>query len=243
MLTFIFNQLNSGKGFDYISEEDCYKLKYIPLDIIKIHLLFNHYDNKYFFIYKKDSDEHAFTEGYSKDIFFNLSSLRLEPSDVYNSPNLSNDSTKIGLVLLHENCHIKFRKFKSFNMSSPRGVIQSNLNLFLNDYFTYETINNKILTIEKFGESGKALEFILFNDNNAISQILKHKNIQKLNDYKLYIKDNNEDLIKIKNEILEQETFSILSKRFNYNTSSSNKKIKKINLKKNIYDTIILTDN
>ena len=243
LLTFIFNQLNSGKGFDYISEKDCYKLKYIPLDIIKIHLLFNHYDNKYFFIYKKDSDEHAFTEGYSKDIFFNLSSLRLEPSDVYNSPNLSNDSTKIGLVLLHENCHIKFRKFKSFNMSSPRGVIQSNLNLFLNDYFTYETINNKILTIEKFGESGKALEFILFNDNNALSQIFNYPNIIKLKDYRLYIQDNNKKLLEIKSEIMKQKKYNSFSFKFNFSASSPNKSIEKINLKKNIYDSIILTDN
>ena len=56
-------------------------------------------------------------------------------------------------------------------MSSPRGVIQPNLNLFLNDYFTYETINNKILTIEKFGESGKALEFILSYRFNRIFEI------------------------------------------------------------------------
>ena len=243
LLTFLFNQLNSGKGFDYFSNTDCYKLKYIPLSIIKIHLLFNYSDNKYFFIYAKESNEHAFTEGYSKDIFFNLRSLELGLSDVNNSPDLLNHSTKIGLVLLHENCHIKFRKIKSFNMNSPRGVIKSDLNIFLNDYTSLKSNNEDIIVTEKHGESGKALEFILFNDNDALSQLLNHKNIEKLKNYKFYIQDNNDDLIKIKNEIMKQITFSFLNKRFNYNASSSTKKIKKINLKKNIYDTIVLTNN
>ena len=70
LLTFIFNQLNSGKGFDYISEKDCYKLKYIPLDIIKIHLLFNHYDNKYLFIYKKDTAMNMLLQKVIQKIFF-----------------------------------------------------------------------------------------------------------------------------------------------------------------------------
>ena len=243
LLTFIFNQLNSGKGFDYISDKDCYKLKYIPLSIIKIHLLFNYFDNKYFFIYEKDSNEHAFTEGYSKDIFFNLCSLKFDRSYVKHSRDLQNCSTKIGLVLLHENCHIKFRKIRSFNLKSPRGVIKTDLNLFNNDYESYDNYNDNIYNTKKSGESGKALEYILFNDNTAISEILKHKNIKKLKDYKLFIQDNNNDLIRIKNEILGQETFGALNKRFNYHTSSSNKNIKKINVKKNIYDTIVLTDN
>ena len=246
LLTFLFNQLNSGKGFDYFSRTVCYKLKYIPLSIIKIHLLFNYSDNKYFFIYSSQSNDNAFTNGYSKDIFFNLQTLELRHSYVNNSPNLQNHSTKIGLVLLHENCHIKFRKIKCFNLKSPRGVIKSDLDLFLNDYMSFESNNDDIFNTVKYGESGKALEFILFNDNNAISQLLKHKNIEKLKNYELYIKDNNNDLITIKNEIMKQKTISFLNKKYNnYNASSSSstKIIKTIYRKKNIYDTVALTSN
>ena len=247
LLTFLYNQINSGKGKDYMSDTniDCYKLKYIPLSIIKNHLLFNYKDNKYFFIYEKNSSEHAYTEGYSKDIFYNLTSLEFDRSTPYKSniSDLNNDSTKIGLLYLHENSHIKFRIINCFNMRSPRGVIQTDFKLFNNDYWAYDNNNDKLFNITKHGESGKALEFILFDDNNAISQLLKHKNIEKLKDYKLYIENNNEKLIKIKNEILKQKTYSFLSKKYYYKASIPNVKIKKLNLKKNIYDTIILTDN
>ena len=245
LLTFIFNQLNSGNGFDYLLNTDCYKLKYIPLEIIKFHLLFNYNDNKYFFIYDKDSSEHAYTEGYSKDIFFNLSSLEFDISTPYKSKglNLENDSTKVGLLHLHENSHIKFRTIDSFDIKSPRGVIQNDLKLFYNDYWDYDNNSDDLFNIGKYGESGKTLEYILFNDNNAISQLLKHKNIKALKDYKLYIQKDNRDLIKIKDKIMEQPTFSFLNKRFNFKASSSSIKIKKINLKKNIYDSIILKNN
>ena len=138
--------------------------------------------------------------------------------------NLNNDSTKIGLLHLHENSHIKFRIMDSFNMKSPRGVIQSDLKLFKNDFLAYDNNNDNLFNTIKHGESGKALEYILFGDNNAISHLLKHNNLEKLKDYKLYIENNNKKLIKIKDEILKQETYCFL-------------------LKKNIYDTIILTDN
>ena len=247
LLTFIYNQINSGKGKDYMSDTniDCYKLKYIPLSIIKSHLLFNYKDNKYFFIYEKNSSEHAYTEGYSKDIFYNLSSIKFNRLTPYSSKksNLNNDSTKIGLLHLHENSHIKFRITDSFNMKSPRGVIQSDLKLFKNDFLAYNNNNNDLFNTIKHGESGKALEYILFGDNDAISQLLKHNNLEKLKDYKLYIENNNKKLTKIKDEILKQQTFGFLNKINYYKASSANVKIKKLNLKKNIYDTIVLTDN
>ena len=244
LLTFFYNQLNSGEGFDYMSNTNCYKLKYIPLNLIKIHLLFNYNDNKYFFIYEKNTNKNAFTESYSKDIFFNLSSIKIVRPTFYNPKkhNLENDSIKIGLIHLHENSHSKFRRNKTFNMKSPRGLLQSDLKLFYNDYITFEYNNNEISNFIKHGESGKALEYILFKDNDAISQLLIHENLEELNNYNLYIQDNNLDLIKIKDEILNQNTYSYLNKKFDCKASSPSKKIKELNFKKkNIYDTIIIS--
>ena len=245
LLTFIYNQLNSGSGFDYISKIKCYKLKYIPLPIIKVHLLFNYNDNKYFFIYEKDTNEHAFTEGCSKDIFFNLTSLDFDRSIIYNSEdsNIESNSTKIGLLHLHENSHIKFRKINLFNIKSPRGIIKSDLTLYKNDYESFENNNDTIYNTIKYGESGKAVEYILFNDNNAISDLLKYQNLTALKNYNLYVQNNNDDLINIKKEIMKQKKISLLDKKFTYFTSLPNQTIKKINYKKTIYDTIILKDN
>ena len=219
LLTFIYNQIISGKGKDYMSDTDidCYKLKYIPLSIIKNNLLFNYKDNKYFFIYENNSCEYAYTEGYSKDIFYNLTSLKFDSSTPYRSKisNLNNDSTKISLLHLRENSYIK----------------------------AYDIDNDDLFNIAKHGESDKGVEYILFNDNNAINQLLKHKNLEKLKDYKLYVENNNKKLIEIKDEILKQKTYNFLDKKFYYKTSAINEKNKKLHLKKNIYDTIILTNN
>ena len=127
-------------------------------------------------------------------------------------------------------------------MKSPRGLLQSDLKLFYNDYITFEYNNNEISNFIKHGESGKALEYILFKDNDAISQLLIHENLEELNNYNLYIQDNNLDLIKIKDEILNQNTYSYLNKKFDCKASSPSKKIKELNFKKkNIYDTIIIS--
>ena len=42
---------------------------------------------------------------------------------------------------------------------------------------------------------------------------------------------------------MKQKKYNSFSFKFNFSASSPNKSIEKINLKKNIYDSIILTDN
>ena len=46
-LNFIFLQLQSGAGYDYINNINCYKIKIIPILMIKYYLLNNY--TKYFF--------------------------------------------------------------------------------------------------------------------------------------------------------------------------------------------------
>ena len=240
-LTFIYNQINSGSGYDYISQENCYKLKFIPLCIIKSHLLLNNFDNKYFFIYSMNDGNNAFTEGYSKDTFFNLYSLHYKESIINMSQDLENDSTKIGLLYLHENPHIKFRISNSFDMKSPRGIIKPDLQMFWNDYVVNEYNNEEISLSYKSGESGRAVEFFLFNDNEAINKLIKYKKIKELKNVNLYIQENNENLVQIMNRILKKKKFQYHA--FNFIECQNLKyarPIKEIKRDKNIYDTMIL---
>ena len=117
------------------------------------------------------------------------------------------------------------------------------MTLYKNDYEFFENNNDTIYNTIKYGESGKAVEYILFNDNNAISDLLKYQNLTALKNYNLYVQNNNDDLINIKKEIMKQKKISLLDKKFTYFTSLPNQTIKKINYKKTIYDTIILKDN
>lgn len=243
-ITFIYNQINSGSGYDYINKIECYKLKYIPLSIIKSHLLLNETDNKYFFIYSLNDGVHAFTDGYSKDTFFNLNSLDFLESDVFDSCHLENDSTKIGLLYLHENCHIKFRIFDFFKIKSPQGFMKPDFKIFKNNYFENIYTENDILTIEKSGESGRALEYFLFNENDVIDKLLKCNNIKSLKNVNLFIQKNNENLVSISKKIIKNNYHLYLGPNINildYNTLSSKKAIKKIiKKKKDIYDSMIL---
>ena len=242
-ITFIYNQINSGSGYDYIDEIECYKLKYIPLSIIKSHLLLNENDNKYFFIYSLNDGAHAFTDGYSKDTFFNLNSLDFLESNVFDSCDLENDSTKIGLLYFHENCHIKFRVFDSFNINSPQGLIKPDFKIFENNYIENIYTENDILTVEKSGESGRALEYFLFNENDAIDKLLECRDIKDLKNVDLFIQKNNENLVIIKDKIIKNNYRLDLGpniKYLEYNTLSSKKDIKKIKKKKDIYDSMIL---
>ncbi len=80
------------------------------------------------------------------------------------------------------------------------------MKLLFNDYTAFENNNNGIFNSVRFGESINALEYILFNDNVAINnKMLKHKSLQALKDYNIWIHDNNVDLIKIKDDILKEK--------------------------------------
>ena len=63
-IKFIFLQINSGCGFDFIKNEKCYQIKMLPLDSIKYHLLSN--NTKYFLrFWNEDIDELACIDSYT----------------------------------------------------------------------------------------------------------------------------------------------------------------------------------
>ena len=101
LLKFIFIQLNSGSGYDFINLDDCYKIKMIPLIDIKNHLL-NKRDN-YFFIYANvKTDEVAYIDPYTK--LESINEIFLLGND-FNEDN----SIKVFLLQIHEEGgHLKY---------------------------------------------------------------------------------------------------------------------------------------
>ena len=172
-LNFIFIQLNSGCGFDYIKNGSCYFLKMIPLVVIKSHLL-NIYD-KYFFTFSSSiATEFAFTDSYTGIVSIN-------EKKVFGSENIAykknkDNSIKVCLLNIHEKGgHKKFGKLEL----SPRYLVSEELNL-LDNY----------LERTKAGESGVALELILFGEINIIATLIMCcKNLQKLSDYNLFAEE------------------------------------------------------
>lgn len=239
-ITFIFNQFDSGSGFEYISNNECYKLKYIPLCIIKAHLLYNNIS--YFFIYENNDKKYAFTSGYSKDIFFNFFTLKMNKSDIYDIN--ENLEMKLSLVYLHEFCHKKFRVFNSYKMKSPREFVKIDYELYINEYFEerYKEDDDTLLICEKSGESGKAIEYFLFNDNCVLDRLLKCDDLKLLKNVDLFIKEDNKQLNEIKEIILKKKNTKFIFDNFSsltFSASKSFRNIKKIKLESGIEDEII----
>ena len=171
-LNFIFIQLYSGGGFDYIKNGSCYLLKMIPLIVIKSHLL-NVYD-KYFFTFSSNSaTELAFTDNYTGIVLINEKKLFGSENIAYKKD--KDNSIKVCLLNIHEKGgHKKFGKIEL----SPRYLVSKKLNL-LDNY----------LERTKAGESGVALELILFGKRNVIVTLMHCKNLQKLSNYNLFAEE------------------------------------------------------
>jgi len=167
-LKFIFLQLNSGGGYDFIKKDECYYLKMIPLIAIKSHLLYLRED--YFFIYSNfNSQEYAFIDPYTR--VESINEIKIFLSEDIGEKKDEDNFIKIGLLQFHEKGgHIKYGKKEK----SPRFLISDSLDLY--DNYTDHT---------KAGESGYALEIALLGSSNYISSLISCQNLKKLADYKL----------------------------------------------------------
>ena len=194
-INFIFLQLNSGSGYDFIKKDTCYKIKMIPLIIIKSHLL-TKYDD-YFFRYSNiSSNEPAFFESNSQIISINEIKV-FNREDIVFKENEDN-SIKICIIqFLEKGRHKKYWK----KVESPRYLIKADLEL--NDNF-YE--KNGL-----GGESGNVLEVILLGNKNYFSTLLKCRNLKALSNSKLFTQeDGSELLVEIK------KIFEINRKKIDY---------------------------
>ena len=193
-LNFIFLQLNSGGGYDYIKEANCYLLKMIPLVVLKNHLL--NISEDYFFIYSKiRADEYAFTDAYTYIVLYN-EILIFECEDIAYQESEDN-SIKLGLTNVHEKGgHIKYKR----KDQSPRYLISNELDLY--DNYSEEANG---------GESGNALEFMLLGDKYYFSKLLKSKNLKKLGNYKLFVEEDSSNLLREINIILKKNKLKIVN--------------------------------
>ena len=97
-LKFTFLQLNSGGGYDFIQEDNCYLFKMIPLIVIKSHLLYMPED--YFFIYSNGlSSEFAFTDSYTNIV--SIIEIKLFHFKNYSLNENKDNSIKISLHNYH----------------------------------------------------------------------------------------------------------------------------------------------
>ena len=193
LIGFIFLQLNSGGDYDFLSKNDCYKIKMIPLDIIKYHLLKNH--NECFFRYwNKNSTKAASTDSYSLLESFNericFGENKWKGKNIASKKNLDN-SIKFCLLQFHEKGHEKYNGDEKME-NSPRFIISHDLNLY--DNFDPNSAS---------GESGNAVEYFLFGNNEFLELLLKCKNLQALSNIKLFIQKTNKPLIKTVKDILK----------------------------------------
>ena len=177
-LKFIFLQLNSGGGYDFIKQDFCYLLKMIPLIVIKSHLLYKSED--YFFTYSNiRTDKLAFIDPYSRVESINEIKA-FESENISNLENKDNE-IKVCLLQIHEKGgHKKYTE----DEKSPRYFISNELNLI--DNYDKETDS---------GESGYALETFLFGDKIYISALIECKNLDNLAEYRLFTEEKENKLL------------------------------------------------
>ena len=216
-IRFIFLQLNSGAGFNFIKNEKCYKIKMLPLDSIKYHLLSNNTEYLLRF-WNKDSGEISCIDSYTNIESVNEALIFGENSwsnkSIAYKKNTDN-SIKFCLVQFHEKGgHEKFDGNKKME-DSPRHLINLNLNIYDN----FDENNDK-------GESGHAIDHFLYGNKEYIFRLLNCKDLKDLSNIDLFIGEKTLPLKREKKKILKKNGISI---KVNRNI------IKNIRKKKNVY--------
>ena len=225
-LTFLYLQLNSGGGEDYITKKQYYKIRMIPLIEIKYHLL-KKFFYPYFFSYDSNNGILALNNINTQIISFNESkecgySKPIKLSKLYSQNNM----IKLAFLKFHENAHIKFNSNYDDNLD-PRFLLDDKFGLIDNK-------NKKKNNLEKdsdlldAGESGNALEFFLFNDFTALDKLMATtENLNELNNTNLLTQDNFGELRRIINELTKDVELTIPYDKINELSKKYKEKVKK----------------
>ena len=184
-LSFLFLQLNSGSGEDYLDKEEYYKIRMIPLIEIK-YLLLKKFFYTYFFTYDSNNNIMALNNVSSLIISFN------ESADIgYSMPqklaefSSINNTIKLAFLKFHENAPIKFEG--NFNDKiDHRYLLDDNFEIINNRYRKNSNINSL-----NAGESGNALDYFIFKDYLTLDKLMKSKeDLSPLNDISLLTQEN-----------------------------------------------------
>ena len=107
-LFFLYLQLDSGSGLDFVSRNHFYKIKHISLTEIKMHLLTENF-YPYFFTFIGDKKLLAWNDGKTQVKNYNLSYKIYSTEDFFECKFLVNNTVKLTIIKLHEYAHTKFK--------------------------------------------------------------------------------------------------------------------------------------
>ena len=200
-LNFLYIQLGSGSGIDLISHTLNYKIKTIPLIVIKNHLL-NKYIYPYFFSYNHDMTHLVINSSMTL-----IKSYNEDKKLGYKSPStlgsVENKSDMIKLLFLKFNIygHSKFEK--NFNKEKyPCYCLDENYEIIYID----DKPKNKKEYFYYLGESETVIEYYIFKDNDAVNKIIDSpEDLSKFDNIELYMQNNFEELRKIYKSICEDD--------------------------------------
>ena len=219
-LLFIFLQLNSGAGYDYLKKINCYKIKIIPLKMIKYHLLKN--NTNYFFRYWNCNDNQmgcidSYTHIESINEVLAFGQKNIINKELAYEENIDN-SIKFCLLLFHEKeGHEKYEGGGKM-LSSPRYLFNYDLTLYDN----LDSQNNQ-------GESGNAIEYFLYGKISFYDNLLRCRNLQKLSNINLFIEQDNKSLIETIENIFQENRIEYGNTiNIKYNENRLNKRTEKI---------------
>ena len=199
-LYFCYLQINSSSGLDYISSNTWFKIKFIPLNKIKAHLLYIRHP--FFFIYEKADNKEAFVNPYNLIINFNvhpdtgynyINSVENEPDD--------DNMIKILFLKIHESAHSKFECGMKYD-TSPRYLLNFELKMLDSHYDSIaqykrraKELPNSLKKGINVGGEGYAIEMFLYESIVKTDYLLKYlKDLKQFNNVNLYIGDNFKDL-------------------------------------------------
>lgn len=224
-LYFFYLQINSSYGFDNISLNTWYKIKYIPLIEIKAHLLYCRYN--FFFLYNSPMDVPAFVNPQTLIKSFNSCKKcgYIYKKNLENEKNINN-TAKLLIYKFHENCHSKL-DCENHKSSSPRYLYNFDLEVLDSHYDTIIAykLGKELPDTEKkgedVGEEGYSIELFLYNDYSITDTIMEsNDNLEKLCTTELYSGNNFKELKKILSDIIKAKVT-----KFNKNKNE----VKKLN--------------
>ena len=211
-LSFLFLQLNSGSGKDYLTNAQHYKIKLIPLIEIKYHLL-QEYFYTYFFTYNSNNKIMALNNvntlilsfNESKDIGYTEPHKLTEISD-------ENNMIKLAFLKFKEHAHIKFNDNYTEKLD-PRYLLSGDFKLIDNKFGDKKEEKGQFF---HSGESGNALEYFIFNDYFTLDKLMKSKEeLTPLNNINLLTQNNFDELRKLAEELTKNVQLD-----FSYNQST-----------------------
>ena len=158
-LILIYLQLNSGAGLELLNHQTCYKISMLSIENIKNHLIND--IPQYFFTFNSNRSDFATSDSRTQIMAFNQ--YKLKNNNNQDDKAKKNTSMNITITILHESGHKKYHNNDEVGSNrSPK--------LFVNRHF--EIVEQEHWTDKKRGESGRCLDYYLFDSYSKYPAIV-----------------------------------------------------------------------